>query len=487
MILKDVLKQINNGREKIEACFVFSVWSEPELYDDYKLVNAGKDQTLKNKDAQFYWELGRSMYDQGLQKFDAITLETYLTNKPGIKKKFEEYGGYATVEQLRKLVTSDNTDAYYDKISKMNSFSMLAEGCEDIFTHLERFEDATNEDIYNTFDLLNNSISLNSSADTKIENLIIDEEFINDCNAGIETGLSYASTCPILNYITLGIPLGEMFMLGAQSGVGKSSFVFENLLLALNANGIKTAIVSNEMRVKAYKQLLLSHILTKDLDYWDLTRKRTKMGHFSDDQMDVLRKTIKISEDKYGDIRFVKLFDNDVIKVLKYIRKLAHQGYQCIVWDTMKSDDVVDEAMWQSLMINSRKVFQVASKNNISIITTFQLAPATLNQRFLDVTCLANSKQVKEVFSEMIYMRPLWADEYTDERYDCKVFKLDKDENGKSRVKNYLKLNPEKKYIVFFVDKTRNDEDKQQVLFEFNGRFNRWIEIGRCYIYNDHR
>ena len=41
--------------------------------------------------------------------------------------------------------------------------------------------------------------------------------------------------------------------------------------------------------------------------------------------------------------------------------------------------------------------------------------------------------------------------------------------------------------MVCFVDKTRNDEDKITVLFEWQGAWNQWREIGYCTIVNDHR
>lgn len=57
--------------------------------------------------------------------------------------------------------------------------------------------------------------------------------------------------------------------------------------------GVNVAIVSNEMMSKAYKNMLLVHILTKELNYWKITRKKLKMGHFSDEDWVMLRKLLK--------------------------------------------------------------------------------------------------------------------------------------------------------------------------------------------------
>lgn len=488
MDLEKCLEKINENREQIEAPFVFCFWKDPDLYDDYKFVNDKKDETLKSKDAQFYFNLGKALYDAGFRKFDNITVYGFLQNKPNVKETFEDYGGYREVENLKQLVNVENVDAYFDKIAKLNTLEALCELTFNSFEDVSKFDKMSSQQVYDYFEYKLNDISITSTHDVEEESLVIDDEFIEECNTGDAVGISYAKNCPIMNYLTLGVPLGEMFMIAGHSGVGKSSFVFENMVLPMAEEGIKVAIVSNEMRSKDYKIMLLAHILTKELNYWGLTRKQIKMGHFTNEQREMLNKAKKISQEKYSSLGFIKLFDNDIGKVLKYIKKKSKRGYQIFVWDTMKSDDSLDEKMFLQLLINSRKVFQLASKENIAIIPTYQLALYTVNQRYLDASCLANGKQIKEVFSEMIYMRQLWQDEYTGEKYDCKAYQLQKNEDGKyTKVKRMIELDKDKKYIVAFLDKTRNDEDKQQVLYEVNGRFNSWKEIGYCNILNEHK
>lgn len=488
MDLEKCLEKINENREQIEAPFVFCFWKDPDLYDDYKFVNDKKDETLKSEDAQFYFNLGKALYDAGFRKFDNITVYGFLQNKPNVKETFEDYGGYREVENLKQLVNVENVDAYFDKIAKLNTLEALCELTFNSFEDVSKFDKMSSQQVYDYFEYKLNDISIASTHDVEEESLVIDDEFIEECNTGDAVGISYAKNCPIMNYLTLGVPLGEMFMIAGHSGVGKSSFVFENMVLPMAEEGVKVAIVSNEMRSKDYKIMLLAHILTKELNYWGLTRKQIKMGHFTNEQREMLNKAKKISQEKYSSLGFIKLFDNDIGKVLKYIKKKSKRGYQIFVWDTMKSDDSLDEKMFLQLLINSRKVFQLASKENIAIIPTYQLALYTVNQRYLDASCLANGKQIKEVFSEMIYMRQLWQDEYTGEKYDCKAYQLQKNEDGKyTKVKRMIELDKDKKYIVAFLDKTRNDEDKQQVLYEVNGRFNSWKEIGYCNILNEHK
>lgn len=275
-------------------------------------------------------------------------------------------------------------------------------------------------------------------------------------------------------------------MFAGFSGTGKSSFVFENMIIPIAQHGTQCAVISNEMRIKDFQMLLLEHILTHELNCWSITRKRLKAGGFTEDQKRMLQKAKEISETQYQNIKFVKLFDNDFSKVQKIIRKLSKMGTQIFFYDTMKSEDEIGDSMWQQLLIQSRKLFQLASKENVSVITSYQLALASLNKRYLDATCLSNAKQIKEVYSEMVYCRYLWEDERAGGKYDVKPYIWKKNAAGKSE-KEYILLNDDKKYIIVFLDKTRNDEDKQTLLYEVNGAFNTWNEVGYCSVRNDHR
>ena len=478
------LEQINKDREKTEAAFVFCMWKDPELFGDYLSINDGKIKTLKNEDAVFYYNLGKAMYQQGYKSFDNITVTTFIDNKKEIKKKFEEYGGYREVNNLMQLVSPENIEAFYDKICRMNSLSTLCTKYDEIFGDVKRFDNASNSEVYDTFDLINNSVALNTGSGAEIETLEITDDFIKELNNGEDFGLNYGKNAPILNYTTLGIPRGDVSMFAGHSGCGKSSFIFENLIIPFIEQNIDCAILSNEMRSKVYKLLLLAHVLTHDLNYWKLTRKKLKIGKFSDEDMAMIKQAQIIINEKYSNIKFIKLQSDNINVIFQHIKRLAHQGTVCFAWDTMKSDEVFDESMWQALLMNSRRLYHLADNLNISIVVTYQLALYTVNQRWLDASCLANGKQIKEVFSEMIYMRQLWQDEYTGKKYDCKPFKYKKDNN---KIKEYFDLKEDKKYMVCFVDKTRNDEDKITVLFEWQGAWNQWREIGYCTIVNDHR
>lgn len=482
MDIEKVVEKINKDRYRVEACFVFSCWNDPELYEEYMNINEGKDRTLIDKDARFYWALGKNMYKQGVRAFDPITVDTYLNDKEQAKKIFDEYGGYKEVKELMDSINSENVESYFDDIIKRNNLITIATKYDELFEDVNRFKNASSEDVYNTFDLLNNTVSLTTKE--KIEDLVITDKDIEGLKNGEDMGFNYGKYSPLLNYITLGAAPG-MYMVAGQSGQGKSSFAFENMLMGLHENGLGTAVVSNEMGIKVYKILLLSHILTNDLNYWGLTRKQIRIGKWTEEQNEMILKAKEISKEKYSNIKFIRMETNNIKKINKFFRKLKSMGISIVLYDTFKSDDETEVGlMWQSLLMDSRKIDQTCRKLNICCITTYQLAPAYINQRYLDVACLSNAKQIKEVYETMIYMRPVWEDELDGGKYDIHPYKFNR--NNK-KVKEKIVLKKDKKYLLVFVDKTRSDEDKQILVYEWKAHFNCWKELGFAKVINDHR
>lgn len=496
MNLKETLKRINEGREKAEAAFVFCCWKNGEYFDEYKFIGDKDDHTLQNKDAQFYWRLGMLMHSSGINHIDDISVDTFLTGKEKALKKYEEMGGSQTVRELMSLVHNDNAEGYYTIISRMNALQTWAIKTEELMGDLDRFSWSSGEDIYEAFEDINNSIAINTSYSEKIQTLDIDEEFIESLNNGEEVGYNYGKYCPILNWITLGAMPASMFMLAGHSGKGKTSFAFENLLMSLHYqdNVGHIGIISNEEKIKKYKMLLLNHVLTKDMKYYGLTRKQLQKGGYTEEQKEKIREAAEIINTQYQDIHFLKMFDNNIDKIIKYIKKMSYENTSVILYDTFKvSENTHDKSMWESLLLDSRKIFQICSKLEICCITTYQLALHTLNIRYLDETCLSLGKQIKEVYETILLVRPVWADEYDGEKYDIKPWRFKKNQNGQyeldengKRIKEAIKLDPEEKYFLVFVNKTRSDEDQQVILYRWRGRFNEFRELGYANPMNAH-
>lgn len=485
---KEIPVELLEGRSELECCFIGCLWQDPTLFDEYGDLNIKGDKDLLTEDGIFYYGLGRLLYKAGYVNFDNITVAAYLEKFEKLKDEFNKRGGYSVILEIEHLTDIRNFTTYYSEIQKSNMLIRLHQAGFNVLEHLSELKYKDYTEIYNWIEEKFDGITTESNCNIEVEDLTISDKFIDDCNEGLELGFDYSKNCRILNSITMGIPKGDLTMIAGHSGSGKTSWIFENIILVLNEQNVKCAVISNEQRAKDFKLLLLAHVLTQDMGYWSLTRKRLKIGNFTDEELAKLKEAQNIIDEKYSDIKFIKLFDNDMGKVSRTIKRLARNGYEMFMFDTMKSEDSFNEAMWQQLLINSRKLFQLVSKENVALVASYQLALHTLNRRYLDASCLSNAKQIKEVFSEMIYIRELWQDEFSDGKYYVnprQYVKKDSPNYDKNGIEQ--EIDPTKKYVIAFVDKTRNDETGQQVLYSFNGRFNNWKEIGKCTVLNDHK
>ena len=150
--LSEYPKELTEGRNAIEASFIFCLWKQPDLYSDYSSVNENNDETIKTEDGIFYYSLGKQLYKQGFKAFDNVSVYTFLEDKPTVKKHFDKLGGYKTVEELRSLVDVENIDAYFDQIAKSNTLMMLHDKGFPVLPNIKKFARTTNQEAHDYYD-----------------------------------------------------------------------------------------------------------------------------------------------------------------------------------------------------------------------------------------------------------------------------------------------------------------------------------------------
>ncbi|MGK4040813.1 DnaB-like helicase C-terminal domain-containing protein [Heyndrickxia oleronia] len=474
-------KEITENREMIEANFIFCLWRNPELYGDYeKEVIA--DQHLLTDDGRFYYSLGYEMYKLNYKSFDDASIYSYVEGKETLKNGFSRRGGYKTVDEIKRILNEDNIETYYDELVKNNMLLKLHDKGFNVVKEINKFKKMTSVQLYDYFEYQLDNVFLNRGNGVKVEDLDFDDGFIDSVNAGEEMGLSYASACPLLNFHTLGLHKSNVQIFAGFSGTGKTSFCINSYIIPILDQGEKVVIIANEMNKRAWQHILMATILSQKLDYYGLPRKKQKMGNLTQEQQEMMEKARKYFNEHYkGKLKFAKIYDYSIDDVKKIMRKMAKQGFGYMLYDTFKSEDAAAVNVTGELIEASKQLLQVAEKENIGIIITMQLAIYMENTRYLTAATLSNAKGVKEVVSELVLTRPLWDDEFNGGKYDVKPYKFKKDLNGKfTKIKEEIVLNPDKKYRIVFLDKTRNDEGETALLYQFDGAWNKWTELGYC-------
>lgn len=153
-------------------------------------------------------------------------------------------------------------------------------------------------------------------------------------------------------------------MFASYTNGGKTSFVFENIVVPIAEQGIKVCIISNEQDSIVFKDLLCLHVLNKELNYDKITRTKLRELDFAPNSQEeeYFRKANKIVKEKYNDkIVFERVYDYSMTNVKRTIKKLAKQGFELFIYDTFKVDSTTD-TIWQSFLNDSKELFQVSSK-----------------------------------------------------------------------------------------------------------------------------
>jgi len=474
-------KELTSQRQQIEGSFIFCLWKNPDLYYDYQNeIRADKD--FLTEDGVFYYSLGYEMFKLGYKSFDDASIYSYIDDKETLKNGFARRGGYREVDNIKRILNEENVDRYYDELVKSNMLLKLHDKGFNVVGEIEKFKKMNSVQLYDYFEYQLDNVFLNRGSGVKIIDLDLDDDFINSCDAGMDMGLSYASACPILNYHTLGLHRSNVQIFGGFSGTGKTSFCISSYILPILDQNEKVTIIANEMNMRAWQHILMATILSQKLGYFGLPRKKQKMGNLSEEQLQKMHEAKEYYLKHYkGKIKFAKIFDYSVEDVKKIIRKMSKLGFNYFLYDTFKAEDSSSQTVTGELIEASKQLLQVAEKEDVGIIITMQLAIYMENTRYLTAATLSNAKGVKEVVSELVLTRPLWDDEMPGERYDVKPYRFKKDSNGKfTKIKEEITLNPEKKYRLIFLDKSRNDEGETVLLYQFDGAWNKWTELGYC-------
>lgn len=455
------------------------ILKNPELILDYNI-----NKKLLSEEALFYIGITDRLLSKGIEKIDEVSFINEV-NDLGLDSTYEKMGGYSTIKELMNIVDEKNSDHIVDEWTKYNLIKEYKnKGILDIDLHWNKLISMTSSQVCDYLEYQIQDVDINVASDIKFETLSMTEDDIKDFIDGVNIGLQYGKKSPFLNYLTMGVPKSEIYFFGGYTNSGKSSYIFENMVLNFVENKHKCCVISNEQKSISFKVILLVHVLTEEFNYWKLTRKKIKAGKYTEEDLEMINKAneyIKKEIDPY--LQFVKIYDFDTNKVNKIVKKLSKVNFECFFYDTFKVSDSGDGAIWERLLEDSKELFKAASKYNIAMILSVQLALHTKNKvRFLDEGVLSNGKQISECASEIVYMRDIWEDEFKGEPNDIKPFRKKKDSNGKFTNENEsIELDKDKKYKLMFLSKTRNDSNGVCIVYEFDGAWNKWKEIGQAH------
>ena len=468
-----VPEELLEKRDMIECNFIFSLYKEPDLFDDYKNVESASD--IITKDGMFYYNLGLSMIKAGYQKFDSMSFVTFLEGKKTLKRKYEELGGYKTIQEITSVVSVDNIDTYYDDLVKSNMLIRLHNKGFNVLENLHRFKDASSEQVYDFFEYQLADVAITKIEKIKVENL---SEGYDDWITRIESGKNqgYKIGSKMMDYKLAGIHKGLTLYLGGI-GQGKSSSSVPLFILPAIENGNDICILCNEQTSDEFRSMIIATVLFSRLSgVRGMNRMTLTLGNLDDEKRKYIKEAADWIKKQPGKIRFVELENYDTVNIKKIIKKQAKTGCGYFIFDVLKSVNDADDKAW-ALLSDTAKMLSVVAKNeDVAIIANAQLAADSMNRTYLDLSAVGKSRAIAECATTVIGFRPIMNNEI--EHIKPYKYKKNPDGTNNDKVRETYNLDPEKHYIMQFIMKNRWGDIQDQIVQEFNQSFNTIKDIG---------
>lgn len=504
-LLKKVTDRLKKETIIHEAYFTALFYNNPSLYAFYPedKINV---KTFQNPAWGFYFGLGRSLFKKEIKIFDDISVMNHV-KELGVNEKYEEYGGFASVEEVTYEVQGkeDNIDAYYDELKKYALLkSLIALFGEKVLTPNGKYNyKLMNKNQIHIY--WNDQVNqLGMDGDNKYDEHDLLKglrDDINRWNMNPAVGLPFYKS-PQMTKITTGWDFGNLYIMGGFGGSGKTSMSFNKVIMSCIAEKEKLLIIANEQGIDEFKKMLIVTAMgigTKDT----FNRQRINEGGFNDDEFDKMSKAVEWVEELCGGedslIKLVFMEDYIMEDVKKLVRHYANRGYKSVLIDTGKpSEGGIGKQRWEVFTDDFKDLYKLCRPNggglNLRLWVNVQLADTSLRSRYLDEFAFGDSKKIKNEASVVFMIRAIWADEFKDGSNELTVYKWEHDpsnpfanENG--LIKHEFTLETGKTYYALFTPKNRRGRDNKTgldaLILQPNFNNNSWYEIGWTTIHND--
>lgn len=440
-----------------------------------------KLEEFSNNIWRVYWTIANDIVTvEKKTVLDDITVGLYLEKHKKLKAKYDEYGGYDTILRAGEYVRVQNLDGYIEELRKWNCVIKIAKRGFPVKDRLSEFCDMTAETIYNEFEAFLNDIFVNVESDIKSYDISDGiEALIDELDAGLAVGLPYYNM-PMISKETGGQYMGSITLVGGLSNVGKSTFARTSTIPSIIQNNEKIVVILNEDGLKKWQRELLVFVANSIIKE-DLQKHVVRDGHYTEGTKALLQRAAEWIKEKTANhmITIVPFQKYSTTHAIKIIKKYSSMGVKYFMLDTFKMDaGKVSDISWlemQQSMVEINDVIKPEARN-LHILITFQLAKGSVKQRYYTQDNIGLSKNIVDPASTCIMIRDVYDDEYTDEKRELKVYRLE-GKNGKTKIP--VKLTKEKHYQILFIIKNREGSANQyQIVVEHDLSRNVMKEIG---------
>lgn len=477
-------KKIDEITLGIEANIVATLYAKPELLYQYEL---GVKDFNSNVWRVFFAIIYELIINEKKNEIDELVVGFYLQKHAKLSDKYESYGGWNTIQQATQYIKVENFESQYRELHKWNTIKTMLKQGFPIAQDFSKLSDLSLDEIYDLYNAKINHIFANADCEVKSYDITDGlSEYIDELDNGVALELPVDSA-PILNNLIGTFKRGQIYGLGASTGVGKTTMAFRLMLPSIIKEQKKVLILLNESDQKQVQLELLIYV-ANNIFKKELHKKTLRDGHFTQETKDFIKQCvdyIKDLKDKHI-ITIVPLESFSMNLCIKLIQKYSSLGVEFIILDTFKTSvDKHSEANWEVQSQDVVKLYDICkpASRNLCLLMTYQLTKGSLNKKYLTNNDVGQSKSILDTMSVNMMMRRPFQEEFDDGKNPLICYRLE-GQKGKSKIP--FKLSSERNYLILWVNKNRNGEtNPYQIVYDFDMSTNTLKELGICSIAED--
>lgn len=471
----DTAKKVLDFKISAEANVVSIIYKSPDKLFDTNLTL----EDFSENAWRVYFQIAHDIIlVERKNTLDDITVGLFLEKHLKLREKYEEYGGYTTIQKAMSYVKEENFDGYVTELRKWKAVIQLCKRGFPVKERLSDYADMTAEDIYNEYSAYLNDVFVNIDSDVKSYDICYKiHDLIEKLDAGTAIGLPYDSM-PTLTKETGGQYLGSITLLGGISNAGKSTIARSTTIPSIIEKKEKVVVMVNEDSKEKWQREMLVWVCNNMLRF-DIQKHVVRDGKYSSEVKNKLHEAANWLEEQTANhtVTIIPFLQYQTSKAIKEIKKYAAMGVKYFILDTFKMDaGKISANSWmemQQSMVSIKDTIK-AEALNVHILITFQLEKGSSTMRYYTQNNIGMAKNIVDVASTCIMVRDIFEDEYSGGKKALYVYRAE----GKGS-KIVQELTKDKKYQVFFIVKNQEGQANGfQIVCEHDKSRNIIKEVG---------
>lgn len=452
---KDLIKSVESVKEYKSNCEVNIVMSLFKFKDLFYGLHLNVEDFSSNVWKVYFAILQDLVVNEKMESLDDVTIGMYLAKHPKLEEKYNEYGGYETLDKGSRYVKIENFEGYVADLKKWIVVEDLMKRGFLLANRLPDYVDMSEEEIYEELEAVLNHSFVSIGSNIKSHNVMEGMQgFIEQLDKGKQVGMPLSSEL-ISNEIS-GLQKGHIYGIGAASGVGKSSLTFLWLIPSIIKYEKQVVYIINEENEDRMRLDLLVWT-ANNIFKEDLQKYQVRNGHYTPELRELLIKCAKWVEEKKEQklITIIPLERYTVDTVVKIIRKYSALGVDMFVLDTFKeSANAKTDRIFDSMTRDAKTLYDTIKSVacNVCLILTYQLSKGSTKTYHLTMADIGQAKSIVDVFSVNLMIRKPHESELEGGSNELVCYRLE-GKNGSTKLP--FKLSKDKRYLITFIAKSR--------------------------------